>query len=375
MNTTRFMIMAVALCIGLGNAAPPLPGTPVAESITEVLLAQAFDSAVAGIEPMGWFAIRSGDGQCTVTRNYAASIAQSFRIGCSPIWDGLYGYGFATPPGGVVRVETRILCDTIGAAKPYWGVKIGRFFYEMVGDPERRATRWSNGDGRWSLGPALRQGVWNTVRMDVDVTRGVARYWLNGRVVLDNNIGAPAPAFARSTEAIYLGVIAGAAGVAYFDDITVCQMSQQSLPMIQPAQRVAPMRPRACPMTMQPQGGRPPMPGRPPMRPQACPMAMQPHGDRPPMPGRPPMQVQKAVYVVTTDGKGTMPCIMCKEHWAKSEKPCGKGKKPCGMKPCDKVKKSCGGPCTQGKPCGKKCQRAQKKMKHADDAKGPCPQA
>ncbi|MCX7002534.1 MAG: hypothetical protein NTV22_04590 [bacterium] len=372
MNTTRFMIMAVALCIGLGNAAPP-PITPVAESITEVLLAQAFDSAVAGIEPMGWFAIRSGDGQCTVTRNYAASIAQSFRIGCSPIWDGLYGYGFATPPGGVVRVETKILCDTIGAAKPYWGVKIGRFFYEMVGDPERRATRWSNGDGRWSLGPALRQGVWNTVRMDVDVTRGVARYWLNGRVVLDNNIGAPAPEFARSTEAIYLGVIAGAAGVAYFDDITICQMSQQSLPMIQPAQRVAPMRPQACPMAMQPQDGprQIRVQGGPmPMRPQACPMAMQP-----PMPGRPPMQVQKEIYVVTTDGKGTMPCVKCKEHWAKSEKPCGKGKKPCDMKPCDKDKKLCGGPCMQGKPCGKKCQRMQKKMKKDKDAKGPCPQA
>ncbi|GEM_PF-3253448 len=358
MNTLRFMIMAVGLCLGLCNAAALL-AAPAAESVTEVLLSQCFDSETAGREPMGWFAIRTGDGHCVVTRSYAASLAQAFRIGSSPIWDGLYGYGFATPQGGVVRVEARILCDTIGAATPYLGVKLGGKFYEMVGDQGRALTRWSNGEARWSYGPALMQGVWNTVRIDIDVTRGVARYWLNGAVVLDNSVGVPAPEFARSTEAIYLGVVAGAAGVAYFDDVTICQVSQRSLPLIQPAQRVAPMRPQARPMSMQ---------------------AL--------MAGRPPMQVQKEVYVVTRDGKGTMPwgmlpCVKCKALWAKSKKPwsmlpCDKCKAlwakrnmPGAMQPRDNVKNPCGGPCMQGMPCGNKCLRAQKKMKQATDAKGP----
>jgi hypothetical protein len=310
MNTLRFMFLAVGLCLGLSHAAPLLT-TPVAESVTEVLLAQAFDSATAGIEPMGWFAIRSGDGQCVVTRSYAASLAQSFRIGSSPIWDGLYGYGFGTPHGGVVRVETRILCDTIGAAKPYLGVNIGGRFYEMVGDPERALTRWSNGDARWSYGPALAQGAWNTVRIDVDVTRGVARYWLNGAVVLDNSRGVPAPAFARSTEAIYLGVIAGAAGVVYFDDVNICQLSRQSLPLIQPAQHIAPPPPPPVMAWMKGPAC------------QRCPRAAQ------------------CARLGRCLRQGDM--------------------KPGDMQPRAKIKKPCGGPCTQGKPCSKKCLRAQKK--------------
>jgi len=175
MNTLRFMIMAVGLCLGLCHAAPLLT-TPVAESVTDVLLAQAFDSATAGIEPMGWFAIRSGDGHCVVTRSYAASLAQSFRIGSSPIWDGLYGYGFGTPPGGVVRIEARILCDTQGAAKPYLGVKVGAWFYEMVSDPNaaqpagrmaRRAgvaaRRWRRDCGIPSGSTLMSRAAWRAI--------------------------------------------------------------------------------------------------------------------------------------------------------------------------------------------------------------------
>jgi hypothetical protein len=385
MNTTRFVIMALALGIAVVYAAPPAV-TPVADTITEVLLAQAFDAGVAGREPLGWFAIRSGDGQCIVTRGYAASIAQSFRIGCSPIWDGLYGYGFATPPGGIVRVEARVLCDTVGSAKPYLGVKIGRFFYELVSDIERDVTRWSNGDGRWSFGPPLVLGQWNCVRLDVDVLRGVARYSLNGRIVLDNARGVPPPEFARVNEAIYLGVIAGAAGVAYFDDITVCQMSRQSLPLIHPAQPMPPMRPPVCPMM---QGnkpcGMPPMAGPPPaqmmkkiriMKALAAsrkPCEMEHHGKGKKPCGMMPCDKGKKPCGMMPCDKGKKPCGMM--PCDKGKKPCGmmpcdKGKKPCGMMPCDKGKKPCGGTCTQGKPCSHKCEKARTQERGMDE---PCP--
>jgi hypothetical protein len=219
--------------------AGPTPGV-TAETATRVLLAQKFECGLAEREPMGWFAIRTGDGRCVVTRSYAVSPPQSFRIGSTPYWDGLYGYGFGTPAGNIVRVAARVLCDVSGPARPFLGVVVAGRFYSVILDPERGGLRWSNGDAHWSMAGNLVIGSWNTLCLDIDIHRGLARCGVNGRVVLDNCAGSAVPDYARQTESIYIGTLAGASSVSYFDDITVVELSQTSFAMVSPAIPYAP---------------------------------------------------------------------------------------------------------------------------------------